>query len=251
MFTHGYKQKPVAKVLEEIDRIVAIWPRPFIEFADDNSFVNQPYWKELLRQLERKGLRWFAETDVSVAEDQGLLDLMRKAGCAQVLIGLESPTEVGLHGLEQRANWKLKKFPRYKAAIRAIQSHGIAVNGCFVVGLDGHEVDVFDQILAFARESELYEVQITIMTPFPGTPLYARLEQEGRLLEPCNWKKCTLFDVNFRPAKMSVEQLHRGFKKLAVELYGDEFTNWRRDRFRQSLIEQRRMRGERRWENRE
>ncbi len=205
VLTHNYKQKPVSKVLDEINRILTIWPRPFIEFADDNSFVNKAYWRQLLGEIADKGLRWFAETDISVAEDEDLLDLMHRAGCAQLLIGLESPTEAGLHGLETRSDWKFKRFPHCKEAIRTIQSHGITVNGCFVLGLDGQTPDVFDQVFDFVKETELYEVQITLLTPFPGTPLYARLEREGRLLEPRNWKKCTLFDINYRPANMSVE----------------------------------------------
>jgi len=243
VLTGKYKQKPVSKVLAEIEQILKIWKRPFIEFADDNSFVNHAYWKELLRPLKGKGLKWFAETDLSVANDEELLDLMRDTGCAQVLIGLESPVEAGLHGLELRNDWKFKQFPHYKEAIRTIQSHGITVNGCFVIGLDGHTVDIFDQVFAFVKESELYEVQVTLMTPFPGTNLYARLEKEKRLLEPRNWKKCTLFDINFRPAKMSVEELHDRFKKLAVELYGAEFTNWRRNRFKSNIKGKRHTKG--------
>ena len=239
VLTHKYKQKPVAKVLAEIERIFTIWERPFIEFADDNSFVNHSYWKELLGALRGKGLKWFAETDISVAADAELLDLMRETGCAQVLIGLESPTAQGLHGLELRNDWKLRKFPQYIEAIRTIQSHGITVNGCFVIGLDGHTQEIFQQVYDFVKESGLYEVQITLLTPFPGTPLYTRLESENRLIEPHNWKKCTLFDINFVPANMTVQELHEGFKKLAVELYHDEFTNWRRNNFIDALREQR------------
>jgi len=238
VLTHRYKQKPIDKVVAEIDRILKIWKRPFIEFADDNSFVNHAYWKELLKQLRGKGLKWFAETDISVADDEELLDLMREAGCAQVLIGLESPTDAGLHGLELRNDWKLQKFPQYKSAIRAIQERGITVNGCFVIGLDGHTTDIFEQVYSFVKDTELYEVQVTILTPFPGTPLYTRLEREGRLIEPRNWKKCTLFDINFKPAKMSKEELHAGFKRLVVDLYSDEFTKWRRGRFKHAIRDQ-------------
>ena len=243
VLTHKYKQKPVAKVLKEIERILTIWDRPFIEFADDNSFVNHSYWKELLKSLKGKNLKWFAETDISVSDDDELLDLMRETGCAQVLIGLESPIEAGLHGLELRNDWKFRKFPHYKEAIRNIQSHGITVNGCFVIGLDGHTSDIFDQVFAYVKEVELYEVQVTLLTPFPGTPLYARLERENRLLDARNWKKCTLFDINFKPANMSVRELHDGFKKLAVELYSEEFTNWRRSRFKRAIRNQRQMKG--------
>ena len=239
VLTQKYKQKPAAKVLAEIDRILSLWEHPFIEFADDNSFVNHAYWKDLLPALAGKNIRWFAETDLSVAEDEALLDLMRQAGCAQVLIGLESPVLEGLPGLELRSDWKRRRFPEYGEAIRAIQSRGITVNGCFVIGLDGHTPDIFQQVFDFVRETELYEVQVTLMTPFPGTPLYERLEREDRLIEPHNWKSCTLFDINVRPSAMTVDQLRNGFRKLAVDLYSDEFTNVRRRRFRQALRQRR------------
>ena len=239
IITDRYKQKPAAKVLEEISRILTVWERPFIEFADDNSFVNHSYWKDLLKSLRGKGLRWFAETDISVAEDGELLDLMRETGCAQVLIGLESPDEKGLHGLELRNDWKFKRSPTYKEAIQTIQGHGITVNGCFVIGLDGHTPEIFDQVHNFVKESGLYEVQVTVMTAFPGTPLYERLKREDRLIEPRNWKRCTLFDINFVPAKMSEQELHDGFRRLAVDLYSEEFTRWRRGRFRRSMRDQR------------
>lgn len=238
LLTNQYKQKPVANVIKEIDRILSLWEHPFIEFADDNGLVNHAYWKELLGKLKGKKLRWFTETDISVAEDQELLDLMRETGCAQILIGLESPVRDPLHGLELQSDWKFKRFDQYKKAVQTIQSKGITVNGCFIIGLDGHGLDIFDQVFDFVKEIELYEVQITILTPFPGTPLYSRLEKENRLIEPHNWKKCTLFDINFLPASMSVEELHDRFKRLAVELYSEEFTNWRRHTYKEHLRQQ-------------
>ena len=235
VLTSKYKQKPVNKVIEEIERILEIWKHPFIEFADDNSLVNKPYWKELLSWLRDKKVKWFAETDLSVSEDDELLELMHQSGCAQVLIGLESPIEVGLPGLELRNDWKYRKFPYYKDAIRTIQSHGITVNGCFIIGLDGHTPEIFDQVFNFVRDTELYEVQVTILTAFPGTPLYQRFEKENRILEPNAWQKCTLFDVNFCPANMNPKELADGFKQLVVKLYTEEFTGWRRNNFKKYL----------------
>lgn len=237
LLTKLYKQKPVEKVLAEIDKIRSIWPHPFIEFADDNSFVNHKYWKELLPQLKDRHIRWFAETDLSVARDPELLQLMHESGCAQVLIGLESPVDAGLSGIEMKNDWKLRRFPEYKQAIRTIQSQGITVNGCFITGLDGQTKAIFKDIYEFVREAELFEVQVTYMTPFPGTPLYKRLMDEGRLIEPGNWKKCTLFDINYIPSHMSVEELRSGFFELASSLYSEEFTNWRRDTFKNRLRE--------------
>ncbi len=227
-----YKQKPIERVLAEIDCICRLWPRPFIEFADDNAFVNRPYWKRLLTELCTQGIHWFAETDLSVHEDEELLEVMHKSGCAMVLIGLESPTEDGLKGLELKSDWKRKQWSKYREAIRKIQSSGIRVNGCFVIGLDEHEPDIFDDVFEFARDTELFDVQITIQTPFPGTPLYARLQRENRLLLDGAWERCSLFDINYLPRHMSVEELRRGFHGLAARLYSDETTSWRRENFK-------------------
>jgi hypothetical protein len=74
-------------------------------------------------------------------------------------------------------------------------------------------------------------VQVTIMTPFPGTPLYTRLESQGRLLAPGAWELCTLFDVNYQPQNMSVAELESGFRKLLSQLYDDDFVEERRRRY--------------------
>src|SRR6185295_16231952 len=102
----------------------------------------------------------------------------------QLLIGLESPAAADLPGVELHADWKQQRAHDYKAALHAIQSRGVTVNGCFVLGLDTHGPGIFDAVRDFAEETALYEVQITVMTAFPGTPLHERLAREGRILEP-------------------------------------------------------------------
>ena len=235
LITQKYKQKPIDKVLQELDRIQEIWQRPFIEFVDDNAFVNKSYWKVLLTQMKSRKLRWFAETDISVSEDESLLQLMLESGCVQILVGLESPIFEGLEGIELRSNWKKNKLPFYLEAIHKIQSHGIRVIGCFIIGLDGHNSEIFDRVYQFSIDSELFDIQITLPTPFPGTPFYSRLQQEGRLLEPEAWDRCTLFDLNFQPKYMSVSELRDGFRDLGMRLYSDELTTWRKSNFKKYL----------------
>ncbi len=233
LLVRGYRTKPVDRVLAELRAVGRIWRRPFIEFADDNTFVNKRHAKALMRALaEEGGVRWFTETDVSVADDEELLALMREAGCAQVLIGLESPTAAPLADMELRRNWKRRRFDDYREAIARVQAHGISVNGCFVLGLDGATTADFAAVRAFVEESELQEVQITVQTAFPGTPLYARLARDGRLLDPTGWEKCTLFDVNFRPQQMSVEELEQGLIELSRELYSADAKARRKQLFR-------------------
>lgn len=237
LLTPKYKLKPVDKVIAEIRRIKELWPHPFVEFADDNSFVNKPHSKALLRALAKEHVRWFTESDLSVADDDELLGLMRDSGCAQVLIGLESPGPAGLDGLEHKANWKARQADRYLDAIRRIQDHGITVNGCFVLGLDGTGPESFEAVWDFVKASGLYEVQITVMTAFPGTPLYEQLRREGRLLREDAWELSTLFDVNFRPTGMSAVELEAGLRDLAARLYDEAFTRARRARFVRRLRE--------------
>src|SRR6266853_1067010 len=235
LLTNRYKVKPVEKVMAEIREIKKIWPRPFIEFADDNSFVHREHYKRLLRELAKENLRWFTEADVRVAEDAELLGLMRDSGCQQVLIGLESPGGVSLNGIELKSNWKARQQDYYKEAIARIQSYGITVNGCFILGLDGDTPQVFENVFHFVKESGLYEVQITFLTAFPGTPLYQRLKREGRIIRDQAWELCTLFDINLIPKNMSVEQLQSGFLALAKRLYSAQETAQRRGKFKQML----------------
>ena len=235
LISKKYKQKPASKVIQEIKAIKKIWKNPFIEFADDNTFVDKKYWISLLKELKQEDIRWFTETDISVAENDELLDLMRESGCQQVLIGLESPSEKGLDGLELSSNWKMKQLDKYKYAIDNIQSHGITVNGCFILGLDGQDKKIFDEVWRFVQESGLYEVQITVMTAFPGTPLYKRLVEKRRIVKEGDWAKCTLFDVNFKPENMSIPELEKGFRDLAEKVYSAEFTHHRRNRYKNMI----------------
>ncbi len=238
LLTPKYRVKPIPKVIAEIRRIKQIWEKPFVEFADDNSFVLKDHYKELLRALRDERVPWFTEADVSVAEDEELLHLMRESGCRQVLIGLESPIPGGLDGIELRRNWKLRRHPTYEAAVQTIQAHGITVNGCFILGLDGDTEEVFDAIYRFVERTGLYEAQVTVLTPFPGTPLYERLRREGRILDEGAWYKCTLFDVNYVPKRMSVRSLEQGLIGLAQRIYNRDFVKERRKRFFRTLRRQ-------------
>ena len=126
--------------------------------------------------------------------------------------------------------------------IERIQSHGISVNGCFILGLDGAGPELFEDVLRFVRESGLYEVQVTIQTAFPGTPLYARLQREGRILRNDAWELCTLFDVNFQPSQMTVRELEQGLRNVARALYDADATSERQRAFRERLRELHRRR---------
>ncbi len=212
----GYKRKPIENVVRELAAIKRHVEHPFIELADDNTFVDKRWSRALAR---------------AIAE---------ASGCRQVLIGFESPSIESLQGIEAR-DWKAHRRDQYPRAIDAIQSRGITVNGCFILGLDNDTPDSFEAVERFVVASGLMEVQVTVLTPFPGTALYRRLRAEGRLLRERYWERCTLFDVNFVPRRMSVEELEQGLEYLMGSLYTAEEVQRRRRLYLQAMRRSREM----------
>ena len=231
MLRRPYRKRPVEMVLRDIDAVLALRPGAFFEFADDNTFVDKAWGRRLCRALIPRRIKWFTETDISLADDEQLLDLMRESGCRQVLIGLESADAPPLKGLELRSDFKARRAGRYAESIPQIQSHGMPVNGCFVLGLAGQTTDLPQRVAEFAEEVGLYDVQITVQTPFPGTPLYDRLARAGRLIRQDAWKSCTLFDVNYLPTHMTPDELAKGMRWLTQALYNQDATDRRRRKF--------------------
>lgn len=233
-----YKKKPILQIEKELEAIFKIWDRPFIELADDNTFVDKKWASDLLQLFGKYKMKWFTETDISIAYDESNLELLAKSNCAQVLIGFETANRSSLQNLD-RANWKLKQFDQYYKAIEKIQSYGISVNGCFILGFDSDDESTFTQTKQFIKASNLTEVQITLLTPFPGTALYNQLKSENRLLKENYWEKCTLFDVNFVPKNFSVASLEHHFQELMSDVYAPDMVANRKKYFK-NLIKNKR-----------
>ena len=104
-----------------------------------------------------------------------------------------------------------------------------------MLGADHHAPDAFRRIADFAEAVGLAEVQVTVLTPFPGTPLYERLLAQGRILSPGDWSGCTLFDVTFRPARMTVLELEAGLRDTFARLYAPERVRARRRSFHEQV----------------
>ena len=230
----AYKKKPIEKIRQELDTICSIWEKPFIELADDNTFVDKKWATELMKLFAEYKMMWFTETDISVAYDEELLDLLANTNCLQILIGLETINPDSLRTVDNRT-WKYKQFENYLSAIDKIQSRGISVNGCFVLGFDSDTPATFQSTREFVQASNLAEVQVTLLTPFPGTDLYRKLKQEGRLMSDNYWDKCTLFDVTFTPQNFSQEELEEEFLQLMTDVYSDECVTKRKRIFRQVI----------------
>ena len=227
-----FKCKPVDLLRREIETILDQWSDPFIELADDNTFVHKRHGRAVARLLGEYQMAWFTETDISVADDDELLALLAESNCRQVLIGLESAVHDSLGGIDGR-QWKHQQWRAYREKVRRIQSAGISVNGCFVLGFDQDTPQTFERTREFVEELELADVQITILTPFPGTELYGTLARELRLADQPFWPQCTLFDLTFQPKNMTASELHSGFSWLMQTLYNADAQRKRRRVFAQ------------------
>jgi len=226
-----YKKKPILQVEKELNKILEIWENPFIELADDNTFVDKSWSIELLTLFNKYRIKWFTETDISIAENKKILELLSSSNCAQLLIGLESSAPESLLGIDKN-NWKFKQFDTYRKKIDTIQSFGISVNGCFILGFDSDTEESFKNTDDFIKSTNLTEVQLTMLTPFPGTYLYDKFQQEGRLLEDNNWSKFTLFDLTFKPKNMSVAEFEFAFENLMQSTYTSSELSKRRNTFK-------------------
>ncbi len=137
--------------------------------------------------------------------------------------------------------WKYKYFDNYAKAIDKIQSYGITVNGCFVLGFDTDTKETFKETEEFIKASNLSEVQITILTAFPKTELYNQLKRENRLIFENYWEKCTLFDVTFVPKNFTVKELENEFVELMINIYAEDVVKERKKRFKQTLLNRRKL----------
>ncbi|MFZ5351470.1 MAG: B12-binding domain-containing radical SAM protein [Bacillota bacterium] len=208
VFGSKYRRKKNDSIIYELEEIRKVHPGKLVLFADDNMFVLRRETKELLRRMKDMDIRWIAQTDISIADDDELLELMVVSGCQWIVIGFESLSFESLHNLDDK-NWKLKQMPDYSRSIAKIQSFGIQIYGTFIVGLDDDDKTVFDITAEFIINSKLYGANITVPTPLPGTRLRKDVEREGRILRN-DWSYYTFWDVNIQPAKMTVRELEDG-----------------------------------------
>ncbi|MGE0607438.1 MAG: radical SAM protein [Pirellulales bacterium] len=209
-----HRCKPPEVLERELNAIRNLSPRPLLELADDNTFVARHDTPALIETLSRCGGRYFTEADWRLGEQPGMLAALASSGCVQVLVGIES-----LVFRHPGMGAKQAKLSRIIDAISAIQAAGIAVIGCFIVGADGETKSSIDRLADFILASPLADVQLTVQTPFPGTPLYRRLQRQGRLLSQRGWPSYTLFDVTYQPDRLSVEELENAFRELVVRVF--------------------------------
>ena len=194
-------QKPVDDVIADIRRHGA---RKLI-FVDLNLIADREYARRLFAALVPLKVQWYGLATVLLADDLELLELAARSGCRGLLMGLESISPQNLRSSHKGFN-SPEKFAR---VVERLHEHGIALQGCFVFGLDHDEPDVFLKTAEFAVQARIDLPRFAVVTPFPNTALYTRLLAEGRILTK-NWELYDGQHVVFRPARMSVEELQQG-----------------------------------------
>lgn len=217
IYGNKYRYKPIQCIIEEIEVLKRIKNFSRIGFADDNLFINKKYSYELLRQIRQLSIRWFAQTDISVARDDDLLELMRESGCTTLFIGFESISEDNLKNID-KTNWKFRQLKHYSEYVDKIQSKGIGIVGAFIVGFDNDYVSSFDKLSEFIIDNRIFIPQITVLTPLPGTRLRKRLEDENRIISN-DWSRYSFTEVNFLPKNMSPEELQKGLVSIYEKVY--------------------------------
>lgn len=203
-------QKPVDWVIQDIRRV----GQKRLIFVDLNLISDRDYARELFTRLVPLKVQWFGLSTVLIAHDRELMELAARSGCRGLLLGLETITPDSLGDVKKRFNASVG----FKAVIADLHALGISIQGCFVFGLDHDTPDVFDATVDFAIDAGIDLPRLAVLTPFPGTPLFRRLEAEGRILSR-DWDLYDAQHVVFQPARMSVAELAQGHERAWKAVY--------------------------------
>jgi radical SAM superfamily enzyme YgiQ (UPF0313 family) len=200
----------VDAALAEIGRL----PGRHLYFLDDHLFGNVPFATALFDGMRGMGRLWQAAGTVDAVLRTGLLEKAVSCGLRSLFVGFETLGEEAL-----RAHGKRQNLGRdYAAAIRRLHDHGVMVNASFVFGFDGDDPTVFDRTVEWAIAQGVETATFHVLTPYPGTALFRRMEAEARLLHR-DWDRYDTRHAVFRPAGMSATQLEEGYWRAYRDFY--------------------------------
>jgi radical SAM superfamily enzyme YgiQ (UPF0313 family) len=211
MYKKNFRRRPVEEVAAEFSsfhgKVIIFW--------DDNLSADMDYAKALCKAITPYRKWWSSQVSVKAGMDDEFLSLAARSGCKQLFIGFESVSQKSLENARKSFN----RTDDYAEIVERIHAHGIAVQAGFVFGFDDDTPDVFDKTIAFLENTGIQNATFHILTPYPGTPLYIRLESEGRMLNH-DWAKYNARnDVVFEPRQMSSEELLIGFNEVNKRFY--------------------------------
>jgi radical SAM superfamily enzyme YgiQ (UPF0313 family) len=211
MYRHCFRKRPVAEVAAEY----ASFRGKRIIFWDDNIAADQAYAKELFRAIAPYRKWWSIQASIHAGRDDEFLEAAARSGCKQLFVGLESISQTSMEAVRKGFN----RVDEYARIVERIHAHGIAVQAGIVFGFDHDTPAIFGQTLDFLEASGIQNATFNILTPYPGTPLFHRLEAEGRILSR-DWSRFNgRTDVVFRPRHMSGDELLAGFQYANARFY--------------------------------
>ena len=219
MLGHRPRTKKTAQVLAELDGLYRIGWRGTVFFVDDNFIGNQRKLKEellpaLIRwRKDKRGMPFYTEASINLADDEKLMCLMVEAGFNQVFVGIETPEAAGLAECNKRQNQKRSLL----ADVKRIQRAGLQVQGGFIVGFDSDTPTIFQQQIEFIQNSGIVTAMVGVLQAIPGTQLYQRLNHQGRLIGHTTGNNGD-GTTNFIP-RMNRETLRAGYKNLMDYIY--------------------------------
>lgn len=209
-FGKTYRCRPVDEVIKEVERLEG----EFVVFIDDNIAGNRHYAKELFTRLKPLNKKWASQASLTLTRDPELLRLAAESGCVSLFIGIESLSSENLKDVNKAFN----QTHQFEDAIRALHEHDIMIVAGLIFGLDHDDEGVFEKTLRFCERNRIELPSFFLLTPLPGTPLFKRIESEGRLLHK-DWTKYNGATVVFKPKLMTEETLQRGFNWVCKETY--------------------------------
>ena len=204
-YQHSYSCHDIGDVIEEIRK----QRRSLYFFVDDNFSSEMERAKSLLKALIPLKIRWVGQCSVNAASDEEFVQLLAASGCYGILIGFESLNSDNLKKMNKGANLR---EGAYETGLANLRKHKIRIYATFIFGYDEDDETSFKTTFNFAMEQKFYIAAFNHLMPFPGTPLYKRMEQENRLRYEKWWLDDTyLFNtIPFQPRHMSPEQLQQG-----------------------------------------
>jgi radical SAM superfamily enzyme YgiQ (UPF0313 family) len=216
VFNSTQTRRPIDAIIAEIVQVRH--ERKLFFFVDDNITSNMEQAKEFFRALIPLKVRWVSQSSINAAHDEEFLDLLKRSGCQGVLIGFESLNPANLKDMNKAFNTMRGGFEK---ALANLRRHHIRVYGTFIFGYDRDTPDSFAETVDFAREHALYIAAFNHLTPFPGTPLYARLQAEGRLLYEKWWldERYSYNRIPFQPHGMTPELLQNNCLEARRNFY--------------------------------
>src|ERR1700676_5703010 len=212
--TDGLHMPYLMRDPEQIVQEFAEDHQPYGVFIDNNLGSRRDYLHSLCAALRPINKIWSAAVTIDVTDDPSLIRNMALAGCTGVFIGFESLSDDNLADSHK----KTPKTSDYARRVRILHDYGIQVNGSFVLGFDHDRKDVFPRTAEWIEENQLECATFHILTPYPGTPLFRKLEEEGRLLHR-DWSLYDTAHVVFRPKQMTQAELAQGYGWLYRRLF--------------------------------